>query len=200
MKNICVFASSSHKLAPCYYEAAHALGLAIARAGAGLVFGAGRVGLMGAAAEGAEEGGGKIIGVLPKKMDLPGIAFERCTELIITPTMATRKEKMEELADAFIALPGGFGTLEELFEVITLRQLGYHNHPVVLLNQNGFFDPLLAQSEAIFRESFADPAFRALYAVAATPEEAVALALAPPAGDIPDKLMVAMEERRAYHA
>lgn len=192
--NICVFASSSQRLHESYYELARALGRAIAEAGAGLVYGAGDVGLMGAAARGAEEAKGNIIGVIPTKLNQPGIAFPRCTELIETPTMHARKAKMEELSTAFIALPGGFGTLEELLEVITLRQLGYHNRPIIVLEHRGFFAPMLEQFQNIFAEGFANDAYRGLYQVTDSVKEAVRLAMCGEELLLPDKMKDALEK------
>lgn len=188
VKNICLFASSSERLEPKYYALAQALGRAIASAGAGLVFGGGQLGLMGAAARGAAQKGGCVTGVIPTLLNRPGVAYADCTTLHETPTMHARKQMMEDLSDAFIALPGGFGTLEEVLEVITLKQLGYHDKPIVLLNMDGFFDPLLEQFEQLFATGFAHVAYRALYATADTPEEAVNLILTHTPCVLPDKL------------
>ena len=140
MQNVCIFAASSPKLARHYIDAAFALGAALAENGIGLVFGGGRTGLMGACARGVQAKGGRITGVIPKKLNVPGIAFEHCDELIVTEDMHTRKATMERLSGAYIALPGGIGTLEELLEVLTLNQLGYLSAPVVIFNQNGYYD------------------------------------------------------------
>ncbi len=187
-KHICIFASSSENLSPRYYTLAQELGKQIASSGAALVFGGGRQGLMGAAARGAAQNSGSIIGVVPELMNKPGILYEGCSELHSTSTMHSRKQYMEERADGFIALPGGFGTLEELLEVLTLKQLGYHFKPVVILNVDCFFDPLLEQFELIFAEGFAHTAFRSLYELAYTPKEAVRLILEPSIVKLPSKL------------
>lgn len=193
--NLCVFASSSQNLEQAYYATARALGAAMARSGLGLVFGGGNIGLMGATARGATEAGAnaRVIGVIPEKLHQPGIVYPGCTELIVTDTMHARKQTMENRADGFITLPGGFGTLEELLEVLTLKQLGYHEKPIILINQNGFFDPLLEQFELLFATGFSHIAYRALYSVALDAEEAVALALSytPPA--MPDKMKEALK-------
>ncbi len=188
IRNICIFASSSEKLDPKYYTLAQELGEEIAKIGAGLVFGAGREGLMGAAARGAISRGGRVTGVIPKLLNKPGVAYPDLAELHETQTMHARKQMMEDLSDAFIVLPGGFGTLEEALEVITLRQLGYHDKPVVLLDIDGFFDPMLEQFEKLFAEGFAHVAFRSLYAVAHTAQEAVLLARTYQAAARPDKI------------
>lgn len=195
ISNICVFGSSSERLEPAYYDMAEALGAAIALAGAGMVFGGGRIGLMGGTARGAHAQGGRIIGVIPEKLHQPGVAFPGCTQLIVTSTMHERKQTMENLADGFIALPGGFGTLEELLEVITLRQLGYHNKPIVILNQNGFYDNMLEQFEVLFATGFTHMAYRFAYTVAYTAEEAVMQVLQYEAVELPDKMRDALQGR-----
>ncbi|MDD5016865.1 MAG: TIGR00730 family Rossman fold protein [Eubacteriales bacterium] len=165
MKNVCVFASSSTKLAAIYKKEARELGRRIAQRGWGIVFGAGTEGLMGELARGAAEFGGSIIGVIPDLMNKKGIVYEQCTTLYDTRTVRERKAIMEEKADAFIALPGGFGTLEEILEIITLKQLGYHSKPVVLLNTNGFFDHLIAQFDKTVSQSFAEKDALSAFAV-----------------------------------
>ena len=157
--NVCIFGASSSNIPECYIEFAEKLGHRLASDGHGIVFGAGRTGLMGAAARGAYSAGGKIIGVIPEKLNIPGIYFEHCTERIQTAAMHERKQLMESRSDAFVALSGGFGTLEELLEVLTLKQLGYHNLPVIIVNINGFYDPLIAQFERCVAEGFTDKHF-----------------------------------------
>ena len=165
MDNICVFASSSAKLADVYKKEAAALGRAIAQKGLGIVFGAGTEGLMGALARGAAECGGRIIGVIPDALNVKGIVYEYCTALYDTRTMRERKMIMEQQADAFIALPGGFGTLEEILEIITLKQLGYHEKPIALLNANGFYDHLIAQFDETVAQDFASRYVLSLFGV-----------------------------------
>jgi len=173
IRSVCVFASSSAKLDKPYYDCAAALGRSIAKRGWELVFGAGTEGLMGALARGAAEQGGVLIGVIPDLMNVPGVVYEGCSQLIATRTMRERKAIMEERGDAFIALPGGFGTLEEILEVITLRQLGYHHKPVALVNACGFYDPLAAQFERIAVQRFAEREALTVYGVTDTPEAAL---------------------------
>lgn len=163
--NVCVFGASNNNIPAVYVDFAEKLGMRLAEEGIGLVFGAGRTGLMGAAARGAHAKDGRIIGVIPKKLNVPGVYFEHCTERIETPTMHERKALMEELSGAFVALSGGFGTLEELMEVITLKQLGYHNKRIVIVNINGFYDFLLAQFQRCVDEGFTNGLFLKLYAV-----------------------------------
>ena len=163
--NICIFASSSSRIAPVYFEEAAKLGEQIGLGGHTLLHGGGMVSLMGKVAGHVQANGGKVIGIIPVKLNRKGVVRELDDETIVTTTMAERKEKMFELADVFIALPGGFGTLEELLEVITPNQLGYMEKPVYILNTNNYFDPLLKQFELMFRENFADTKFKTLYRV-----------------------------------
>jgi uncharacterized protein (TIGR00730 family) len=131
-----------------------------------LVYGGTAVGMMGVLAAGVRAGGGRVTGVLPRLMADRGLADESCDELVVTDDMAGRKQVMIERADAFVALPGGFGTLEELFEVLTLKQLGYHDKPIVLLDVDGFFAPLLGMFEHLYEQRFARPEYAGLYHVA----------------------------------
>ena len=141
--NICVFGAASNTIDPLYIAQGEALGRALAARGHAVVFGGGGNGMMGAVARGAHEGGGRIIGVAPTFF--PDGAFSPfCTDFYSTETMHERKLKMETLSEAFIVTPGGIGTYEEFMEVFTLRHLGRHEKPIVLLNTNGFFDPLLS--------------------------------------------------------
>ena len=190
INNICIFASSSELIEPKYFVLAEELGRAVARMGAGMVFGGGQRGLMGAVARGVKAEDGRIAGVIPAKLNLPGIAYPECTEFYETETMHQRKQRMEDLSDAFIALPGGFGTLEEVLEVITLRQIGYHNKPIILINLDGFFDPLLEQFERLYAESFSDVVYRSLYAVVGDAKEAIAILTSYVPVKLPDKLQV----------
>jgi len=171
IKNVCVYASSSSLVDDVYKEAATELGRAMAQRGWGLVFGAGADGLMGAAARGAAAAGGVTIGVVPEKMDVDGVVYGSCTELFVTCTLRERKALMEDKADAFIALPGGFGTFEELLEIIALRQLGYHRKPVAILNVNGYYDGLIAQFDRAVEQRFSGPGALSVFGVFGTVEE-----------------------------
>lgn len=173
-RRICVFGASSNRIDEAFLSDAYKTGELIAKRGFGLVFGAGDSGAMGMAARGAASAGGSIIGVIPEKLNRPGIYFEDCTEKIVTPTMHERKSSMERLASGFIALGGGFGTIDEFMEVLVHKQLGYFDKPVVLLNTRGYYSHLIAQLGACIGESFASPDSALLYHVADTPEEAVA--------------------------
>lgn len=152
--NFCLFGASSDNPAPIYFEKTAALGAEMARRRAGLVFGAGATGLMGAACRASHQNGGKIIGIAPKFFDKEGVLFQNCTEMIFTETMRQRKQLMEEKSDAFIVVPGGIGTLEEFFEIYTLRQLSRHNKPIALYNINGYYDKLLELLQHITAEGF----------------------------------------------
>jgi len=170
---ICVFCSSSAAVDPAFFTAASELGTLIGGGGHTLIYGGGAVGLMGAVARAVRGNGGRVVGFLPRFMNLPGVAFEDADELIITGDMRERKTRMEEEADAFVALPGGFGTLEEITEVITLRQFGFMAKPLTLVNTLGFYDPLVQLFERFYRESFAKPEFRSICAFVETPADAM---------------------------
>lgn len=164
-KVICVYSSSSNLIDEHYFEKARELGNGIALRKDIMLFGGGMRGLMGATARAVHEHHGKVIGVIPEVLNIDGVVYEACDELVITKDLRSRKAIMDERSDAFIALPGGFGTCEELLEIITLRQLKYHNKPIVILNTNGFFDFLLKQFDYIIGQRFAKSESRLLYYV-----------------------------------
>ncbi len=172
--NICIFGASSDRIHPDYARAAQKLGRLIAEGGHRLVFGGGREGLMGACARGALQGGGRPLGIAPAFFDEPGILMKEGCDLILTDTMAQRKSRMEAEADAFIALPGGIGTYEELFEVMTLRQLGRHRMPIALLNTRGYYDPLARLLEETSEKGFMSSSVLSLYALCTEPADALA--------------------------
>ncbi len=174
--NICIYGASSNRLDPVYFEAAEQLGRCIAASGDVLVFGGGASGLMGACARGAKEQGGKIIGIAPKLFDEPGFLLSDCDDFIMTSTMAERKETMLKQSDAFIALPGGIGTMDEFFETITLKQLGLAKGPLVLLNTGNFYDPLAAFLTRMADGGFMSGACLNLVHLCRTPEDAVSAA------------------------
>lgn len=171
LRSLCVFCSSSDAVASQYFAVATELGAALARRKITLVYGGGQVGLMGTVARAVHQHGGRVHGVIPAYLRTRELAYEASDELLVTPDLRARKAAMEERADAFVALPGGFGTLEEILEVLTLKQLGRHHKPIVFLNTNGFYDPLLAQFEKLFAEKFTKVDYRAYYHVAATVTE-----------------------------
>lgn len=175
--NICVFGASSEDLRREYFDEAHRLGALIAARGHTLVYGGGRGGLMGACAAGVLESGGELIGVAPRFFDVGEILLKDRGEFLFTDTMAERKALMEQLADAFIVLPGGSGTLEEFFEVYTLRQLGQLDKPIVLLDTCGYYGALRALLRAAAEQRFLSESALSLPRFAAAPEEALALAL-----------------------
>jgi cytokinin riboside 5'-monophosphate phosphoribohydrolase len=164
-RTICVYCSSSDNISPDFFGAARELGTRMAQRGYALVYGGSSVGLMGAVARSVHEHGGRVIGVIPESLYSHGVGYDRADELIITKDMRERKAMMESRAEAFVALPGGFGTLEEVFEILTLKQLRYHNKPLALLNAGGFYDPLLALCEHMYEQKFAKPEHRQLYHV-----------------------------------
>jgi uncharacterized protein (TIGR00730 family) len=144
IRAVTVYCSSSSMLAPIYFDAAREMGRAIAAQNWSLVYGGGNTGLMGAVADAAAEAGGKVVGIMPKSIMAREVNREGCDEFLITECMRTRKAALEARGDAFIALPGGLGTFEEIFEIIVGRQLNTHAKPVVLLNTNRYWDPLRA--------------------------------------------------------
>ena len=164
--NICVFCSSSEKVDISHFEQAEHLGRYIAQNGLTLIYGGAKIGLMGKIASTARQHGGKIIGVIPTKIKNFDLAYNDVDQLIETIDMHERKSTMSNLAHAFIALPGGFGTLEEIIEVITAKQLGYHNKPVVFINNNNFYQSLFDQFEKQYSENFTKNAYRDYYYIA----------------------------------
>jgi hypothetical protein len=152
---LAVFCGARTGLSPVHAEDAAAIGRAIARAGAGLVYGGGRVGLMGVLADAALEEGAPVYGVIPAGLAAKEVAHVGLTHLEIVATMHERKARMAEMASGFLALAGGFGTLDEFFEIVTWRQLGHHERPIVLYNGSGYFDPLLAALRHVANEGFA---------------------------------------------
>lgn len=174
IKNICVFASASNDLAEIYYKDAQTLGMLIAQAGYGLVYGGSRRGLMYACAGAAKQAGGKVYGIMPEKLADIGLANPKdCDEFFITKGMRERKAKLDELSDAVIAIAGGFGTLEEISEMITQKQLGYSNKPIVILNTNGLYNPLVEFFDNVIDQGFADKELKKIYYIANSPEDAL---------------------------
>lgn len=162
---ICVFCASSDDIPARYREIARELGGELARRGIRLVYGGGNNGLMGELARAVRADGGTITGVIPIALKNRGYAYDGVDELIVTDGLRERKAVMEERADGFIGLPGGFGTIEEMLEIVTLRQLEMHEKPIVFLSAYGFYDGLLAQFETGYREQFIAGENRELYAV-----------------------------------
>lgn len=173
-KLLCVYCSSSDRLDRKYYDAAAELGRELVAQGWGLVYGGGKTGLMGAVARAAKERGGRVIGVIPEFMKARELAFNEADELVTVVTMRERKLLMETRADAFVMLPGGWGTLEEMLEILTLRQLDIVKKPCVFLNQDGFYDDLVRLFDRMLAENFFKPSNMQLFSVAATVPEVFA--------------------------
>ncbi len=180
-----VFCGANPGVRPEYERAAESLGALIGRRGFRLVYGGGSVGLMGAVARATVAHGGEVLGILPRALTPKELAGESVGELVLVETMHERKTLLAEASDAFIALPGGFGTLDELFEMITYGQLGVHHKPLGLLNVLGYYDPLLATIEHMLNEGFVRPQHRALFTVA---DEPASLLDALASQDLPDGL------------
>jgi hypothetical protein len=185
MSLVCVYCASSNRVDPVYFTLAEAMGQQLAARGHRLIYGGGNVGLMGVLARSVHAAGGHVTGVIPEALKaIEGVAYDVADELIVTRTMQERKAIMFTRAEAFLVLPGGFGTLEELMEVLTLKQLGYHVRPILLVNAGGFFDPLLALFDHFIRTGFAQEAHRTLFQAVPTPAaalEALELLLVAPA-------------------
>jgi uncharacterized protein (TIGR00730 family) len=172
--NLCIFCGSRAGARPGYAEAARRVGLAAARAGVGLVYGGGHVGLMGVLAGAALGAGGRVIGVIPEPLVRRELAHDGCTELVVVPGMHERKALMAARCSAFLMLPGGLGTFEEFFEVLTWAVLGLHNKPIGVLNTSGYFDPMLRMLDHAVAEGFVREAHLARLLVSDDPEALVA--------------------------
>lgn len=181
--NITVYSASSGQVPDKYIRAAQELGEAIAQGGHTLLNGAGRTGLMGATTDACLAAGGRAVGIIPQFMIEQGWQHDGMTELVVTQTMHERKEQMASRADACIALPGGVGTMEELLEVITWKQLGLYLKPIILLNVDGYFDALLQQLESAVEERFMRPQHKDIWRVARDADEAIRLAETTPLWD-----------------
>ena len=174
MTNICVFASSSNNLEEIYYKDAAELGRLMGVNGMNIVYGGSRLGMMYACASQVKANGGNIIGVMPQRLyDLGCGNPEDCAEFILTTGMRERKAKMDEISQGVVALAGGFGTLEEISEMIVQKQLGYNKKPIVLLNTNGFYENLIKFFDTIIQSNFAKKGTEELYYIAETPEAAI---------------------------
>jgi uncharacterized protein (TIGR00730 family) len=185
---ICVFCGANAGQDPVYARAAREVGTALASRGIDLVYGGGRTGMMGIVADSILAAGGKAIGVIPKALEEREVAHAGLTELHIVSSMHERKALMASLSDAFLALPGGFGTLEELCEAITWTQLGIHNKPCGLLNVAGFYDPLIAMFDRCVETGFVSPLNRTIVSAAATPNEILDLLAQPVTASWPGPL------------
>ncbi len=171
MKQVCIFCGSYSGAQPLYMRAAHDIGASLAKRNIGLIYGGGRVGLMGAIADGTLAGGGQVTGIIPQSLVDRELAHTGLSALHVVTSMHERKAMMAQLADAFIALPGGYGTMDELFEIITWAQLGFHHKPIAMLNLGGYFDPLLTFIEHMSTEGFIKPEHRSVVLVKSDVDE-----------------------------
>lgn len=183
IKNVCIYSASSTKIAPVHFAVAEELGRLLAGRGVNIINGAGSIGLMAAVSDAALAAGGTVTGVIPRFMVEQDWHHQGLTRLIETETMHERKQLMADMSDAVIALPGGCGTMEELLEVITWKQLGLYLNPIVILNVEDFYRPLLDMLQRAIDGNFMRPEHGAIWQVASTPEEAVELIHSTPKWD-----------------
>ncbi len=169
--NICVYGASSTTTEHSFIEAGEKLGEEMAKRNHTLVFGGGANGMMGASARGMHRMGGKIIGVAPEFFHVDGVLYEHCTEFIYPEDMRARKKKMEELSDAFIVTPGGIGTFDEFFEILTLKQLSRHNKPIAILNTNGYYDCMEKFIQNVIDNHFMNEESKKLYFISESPTD-----------------------------
>ena len=172
-RSICIFCGSSERAAATHRREARRFGGLLARAGIELVYGGGRVGMMGAAADGALAEGGRVVGVIPEHLMRREVGHTGCSELIVTPNMHERKATMFARSDAFVVLPGGPGTLDETFEILTWRQLGLHDKPVMICDGAGYWQPLVELIDHMIRARYVRAAFRGFFSVEAGPEAVI---------------------------
>ncbi len=168
---LCIYCGSSDKISPAYLQAACKMGEAVARRGIRLAYGAGKTGLMGAVADGALAAGGEVLGIIPAMFNTPQLVHTGLTELQVVESMHVRKARLVEISDAFVALPGGYGTFEEFFEVLTWAQIGLHSKPIGLLNAQEYFTPLLAMVQHAWQEGMIYDEHRALFVYSEDPEK-----------------------------
>ncbi len=171
--NICIYGASSEEIDKSYLESAERLGAKLARKGHGLVFGGGATGIMGASARGFASEGGYILGISPKLFDVDGVLYNGCTDFIYTETMSERKMLLAEKSDCYIAAPGGIGTFDEFFEILTLKQLGRHNKPIVLYNINGYYDAIAALMDNACKGKFLTEETIKLYRIISDDDELI---------------------------
>ena len=183
IQSVCIYCASSTQIDKAYFQAAHELGVLLAQKGIRLINGAGSIGLMREVSDATLEAGGEVIGVIPEFMVEQGWHHTGLSKLHITQSMHERKQLMAELSEGVIALPGGCGTMDELLEIITWKQLGLYPHPIVILNTNGFFNPLLGMLEQAIEQHFMRKEHKAIWQVADTPEKAIELLYQTPLWD-----------------
>ena len=171
VKKVAIYCASSTKIRPEFFSAARQLGKIFAEKKITMVFGGGNMGLMGEMADAMMEDNGQFIGVIPQFMIEQDWHHKQCAELIITSDMSERKQTIERISDAFVALPGGIGTMDELFECMVDKQLGLHAKPIIILNTDGYYDGLIALLDQMIKEQMMRPVFGAMFQVVNTPEE-----------------------------
>lgn len=203
--SVCVYCASSEAVRPAHRAVAAELGRAVAAQGWGLVYGGGNIGLMGEVARAALAAGAHVTGIIPHRLATREIALDEVTELIRVETMRERKALMDERSDAFVVLPGGIGTVEELVEMITLKQLGWHDRAIVVLDSEGFWDPLMTQLQRMVDERLAEPSLLELFQVARDVPTAIAMISsytpAPPRpltqGEVEEQIEIVEEDPRS---
>lgn len=188
IKALCVYCGSSSQVRDSHLQAARELGILAARAGVAIVYGGGRVGMMGAVAEGAQSAGGRVIGIIPQHLEKLEAGNRGITEYLVVDSMHARKQLMAERSDAFCALPGGLGTLDETFEIITWRQLKLHDKPVILANIDGFWDPLIHLVEHQTTEGYLRGGSTGLFHVVERVDQVLDCAASAPRPTLPDKI------------
>jgi uncharacterized protein (TIGR00730 family) len=171
IRSLCVYCGSSGRGRESHHEAARRLGRLMAEAGVRLVYGGGRIGLMGQVADAVLEGGGEVFGIIPRFLDQVEVGHSGVSQMIVTENMHERKERMAELSDAFVILPGGLGTLDETFEILTWKQLQLHDKPVVVADIDGYWQPLVGLIDRLVEENYARPEHRELFRVVASVDE-----------------------------
>ena len=180
--SLCIYCGSSSRGHPSHHTAARRMGEILAEERIRLIYGGGSVGVMGMLADAVSNGGGEVIGIIPEFLDQLEVGRRDCTELIVTDSMHSRKQRMAELADGFVILPGGLGTLDELFEIMTWRQLGLHDKPIVVVNVDGYWASLTSLLDDIVEENYARPEHRDLLRIVETVDDVLpAMAEMPPA-------------------
>jgi len=183
IKSLCVYCGSSDRGSPAHHDAALRLGSTMAKAGIRLVYGGGRIGMMGRIADAVMDSGGEVIGIIPQFLEQVEVGHSGVTQLIVTENMHDRKQKMAEMSDAFLIMPGGLGTLEETFEILTWKQLGLHEKPVIIADIGGYWRHLTNLIDHMIAENYAKPENRALFQVIDNIEELLPALSAIPAYD-----------------